>query len=43
MEEGYTGSDYWKFYVNYETIPWDYVNSHYYIFYENEDFVLYKR
>ncbi|WP_207637456.1 glycosyltransferase family 39 protein [Butyrivibrio sp. XPD2002] len=43
MEEGYTGSDYWKFYVNFETIPWDYVNSHYYIFYENEDFVLYKR
>ncbi len=43
MEEGYSGVDDWKFYLNYETIPWDYVNAHYYIFYENEDFVLYKR
>ncbi|WP_408071095.1 glycosyltransferase family 39 protein [Butyrivibrio sp. JL13D10] len=43
MEEGYNGPDFWKFYLTFETIPWDYVNSHYYIFYENEDFVLYKR
>ncbi len=43
MTEGYNGSDFWKFYLTYETIPWDYVNSHYFIFYENEDFVLYKR
>ena len=43
MEEGYNGPDNWKFYVSYETIPWEYVNSNYYIFYENEDFVLYKR
>lgn len=43
MEEGYTGADNWKFYLTYETIPWEYINSHYFIFYENEDFVLYKR
>ncbi len=43
LSAGYTGSDRWKFYVTYETIPWDYINSNYYIFYENEDFVLYKR
>ncbi|WP_029321468.1 glycosyltransferase family 39 protein [Butyrivibrio sp. AE3004] len=43
MVEGYTGPDFWKCYLNYETIPWDYVNSNYYIFYENEDFLLYKK
>jgi hypothetical protein len=43
MKEGYNGYDNWKFYQTYETIPWDYINSEFYIFYENEDFVLYKR
>ncbi len=43
MSDDFAGEDSWKFYVTYETIPWDYINSNYYIFYENEDFVLYKR
>ena len=43
MEPGYSGYDAWKFYQNYDTIPWDYINSELYIFYENENFVLYKR
>ncbi len=43
MKEGYDGPDNWKFYQTYETLPWDYINSEFYIFYENEDFVLYKR
>ncbi|WP_026509359.1 ArnT family glycosyltransferase [Butyrivibrio sp. LC3010] len=43
MYEGYNGPDLWKFYQTYETIPWDYVNANYFIFYENENFVLYKR
>ncbi|WP_026497472.1 glycosyltransferase family 39 protein [Butyrivibrio sp. WCD2001] len=43
MTEGYTGEDSWKFYANYESLPWDYINANYFIFYENEDFVLYKR
>ncbi len=43
LEEGYTGSDAWKFYQTYETLPWDYINSEMYVFYENENFILYKR
>ncbi len=42
-EENYSGSDFWKFYQTYETLPWDYINSEMYVFYENEDFILYKR
>lgn len=43
MKEAYHGYDDWKFYQNYDTIPWDYINSEMHIFYENEYFVLYKR
>lgn len=43
MDDSYNGPDAWKFYQNYGTIPWEYINSEYYIFYENENFILYKR
>ncbi len=43
MDENYNGADFWKFYQSYDTIDWDTLVSDYYVFYENEDFVLYKR
>jgi len=43
MEPNYKGADFWKFYQNHETIDWDTLMEDYYVFYENENFVLYKR
>ncbi len=42
-EQGYNGPDAWKFYQTYETLPWEYLNTELYVFYENEDFILYKK
>ena len=40
LEPGRTSDDAWKFYADYQTIDWDYVNRMYPI-YENENFILY--
>ncbi len=37
---GYSGEDFWKFYQNYETMDWDYIESMR-VIYENENFILY--
>ncbi len=40
MTPGYSGEDFWKFYQNYETMDWDYIETMRAI-YENENFILY--
>ncbi len=40
MSPGYSGNDFWKFYVSYDSINWDYISTMMAI-YENEDFIVY--
>ncbi len=42
MTPDYSGPDFWKFYQNYETIDWDYLDT-LRIAYENENFILYTK
>ncbi len=39
---GYSGQDVWKFYQNYNSIDWDYLDSMH-IEYQNDNFILYTR
>ena len=42
MDPDYSGPDFWKFYQNYDSIDWDYLDT-LRISYENENFILYTK
>jgi len=41
LTENYYGSDAYLFFVNYDSIPWDYINGNMIKIYENDQFVLF--
>ncbi|MCR4901718.1 MAG: glycosyltransferase family 39 protein [Butyrivibrio sp.] len=41
LTENYYGADSYLYFVNYDSIPWDYINSNLIKSYENEDFILF--
>ena len=42
LDPDYSGPDFWKFYQNYDSIDWDYLNT-LRVVYENDNFILYTK